>query len=107
MNDRQYSTRRTAEDLEGQNEEHIEGLSAKVKLLKDITINIGSEVRDSMNMLSGMTDQFSEATGLLGGTFRRMRTMADNQGSQFCFWLFFLLACVFFFFFVWMWRRFL
>jgi hypothetical protein len=69
-----YAATRTAEDLEGQNNEHLEGLSAKVKLLKDvspaclqhwnraadcggakqITINIGNEVRDSTKMLSGM-----------------------------------------------------
>ena len=33
-----YANNRTAEDLEGQNDEHLEGLSAKVKMLKDVRI---------------------------------------------------------------------
>ncbi|KAF7982082.1 hypothetical protein HWV62_30390 [Athelia sp. TMB] len=45
---------RFADDLEGQNDEHLEGLSAKVKLLKDITSAIGNEVRDSTVQLSQM-----------------------------------------------------
>lgn len=32
----QYASQRTAEDLESQNEEELEGLGAKVKLLKDV-----------------------------------------------------------------------
>ena len=31
-----YASQRTAEDLESQNEEQLEGLSAKVKMLKDV-----------------------------------------------------------------------
>lgn len=73
-----YAADRTAEDIEGQNDEALEGLSQKVKLLKNvrhgrslellvgetdhcarlhpmqITINIGNEVRDSTKMLNGM-----------------------------------------------------
>ncbi|KAG8969868.1 hypothetical protein FRC03_000114 [Tulasnella sp. 419] len=49
-----YGAQRTAEDLEGQNDERLEGLTAKVKLLKDITIGIGNEVRDSTIQLSQM-----------------------------------------------------
>lgn len=33
----QYASQRTAEDLESQNEEELEGLGAKVKLLKDVS----------------------------------------------------------------------
>lgn len=35
-----YAANRTAEDLEGQNDEHLEGLSAKVKMLKNVTITL-------------------------------------------------------------------
>jgi len=45
---------RAAEDIEGQNDEALGALSQKVKLLKNITINIGNEVRDSTKMLNGM-----------------------------------------------------
>jgi hypothetical protein len=76
-NDR-YAADRTAEDLEGQNDDALQGLSQKVKLLKNvrfplspptkvteahslrwqITINIGNEVRDSTKMLNGMVRLF-------------------------------------------------
>jgi blocked-early-in-transport protein 1 len=70
------SGHRYADDLEGQNDEHLEGLSAKVKLLKDVcclvrsdlvyawhslhrpfvklSIGIGNEVRESTIQLSQM-----------------------------------------------------
>lgn len=35
-----YAANRTAEDLEGQNEEHLEGLSAKVRMLKDVSEDV-------------------------------------------------------------------
>ncbi|KAG8220077.1 hypothetical protein J3R82DRAFT_1095 [Butyriboletus roseoflavus] len=49
---------RYADDLEGQNDEQLEGLSAKVKMLKDITIGIGNEVRESTVQLSQMARSF-------------------------------------------------
>lgn len=45
---------RTAEQLEEQNDEHLEGLSAKVRMLKDITVGIGNEVRDSTKDLDSL-----------------------------------------------------
>ncbi|KAG6837120.1 hypothetical protein H0H93_014426 [Arthromyces matolae] len=45
---------RYADDLESQNDEALEGLSAKVKILKDITVGIGNEVRESAVQLSNM-----------------------------------------------------
>ncbi|ORY54486.1 hypothetical protein BCR35DRAFT_272175, partial [Leucosporidium creatinivorum] len=100
-----YAAQRTAEDLEGQNNENIEGLSAKVRLLKDITINIGNEVRDSTKLLSGMNDTFDETGGFLGGTMKKMNKMARKQGGQWCLWMGFLIICFFVFFWTWVWRR--
>ncbi|BGP13224.1 hypothetical protein JCM10213_005006 [Rhodosporidiobolus nylandii] len=100
-----YAADRTAEDLEGQNEEALEGLSQKVKLLKNITINIGNEVRDSTKMLNGMNDTFGETGTYLSGTMRKMRKMARKQGSQWCLWVGFLLIVLLVFFWTWVWRR--
>jgi len=100
----QPSGHRFADDLEGQNDEALEGLAAKVKLLKDITIGIGNEVRDSTVQLSQMNDAFSETSGILAGTFRRMNNMASRQG---CRWLWYIvfIAVVFWFFIVMWWFR--
>lgn len=45
---------RTAEQLEEQNDDRLEGLSAKVRILKDITVGIGNEVRDSTKDLDSL-----------------------------------------------------
>ncbi|KAL8291658.1 hypothetical protein RQP46_001916 [Phenoliferia psychrophenolica] len=104
-NANQGAARSAAEDIEGQNNDHLEGLSAKVRMLKQITVNIGTEISDSTKMLSGMNDTFDTTGGFLGGTVRKMNKMAKRQGGQFCYWMFFLLLCSGVFFWTWLWRR--
>ncbi|KAJ7492827.1 hypothetical protein FB451DRAFT_1389171 [Mycena latifolia] len=96
---------RFADDLEGQNDEQLDGLSAKVKLLKDITIGIGNEVRESTKQLSEMNDAFAETSGILGGTFRRMNNMAARQGCRWLWYIVFLIIVFWFFIVVWWFRR--
>ncbi|KAI0067852.1 hypothetical protein BV25DRAFT_1896797, partial [Artomyces pyxidatus] len=96
---------RYADDLEGQNDDALEGLSAKVKMLKDITIGIGNEVRDSTIQLSQMNDAFAETSGILGGTFRRMNNMAARQGCRWLWYIIFLMIVFWFFIVVWWFRR--
>ncbi|CCM02183.1 uncharacterized protein FIBRA_04262 [Fibroporia radiculosa] len=93
----QPSGQRFADDLEGQNDEHLEGLTAKVKLLKDITIGIGNEVRESTVQLRQMNDAFSETSGILAGTFRRMNNMAARQGCRWLWYIVFLIIVFWFF----------
>ncbi|KAI9572678.1 hypothetical protein HD554DRAFT_2061993 [Boletus coccyginus] len=99
------SGHRYTDDLEGQNDERLEGLSAKVKLLKDITIGIGNEVRESTVQLSQMNDAFSETSGILAGTFRRMNNMAERQGCRWLWYIIFLVFVFWFFIIVWWFRR--
>ncbi|EIW64904.1 uncharacterized protein TRAVEDRAFT_55704 [Trametes versicolor FP-101664 SS1] len=101
----QAQGQRYADDLEGQNDEHLEGLTAKVKLLKDITIGIGNEVRDSTIQLSQMNDAFAETSGILSGTFRRMNNMASRQGCRWLWYIVFLIIVFWFFIIVWWFRR--
>jgi len=96
---------RYADDLENQNDEHLEGLSAKVKLLKTITIGIGNEVRESTVQLSQMNDAFSETSGILSGTFRRMNNMAQRHGCRWLWYIVFLVVVFWFFIIVWWLRR--
>jgi len=99
------SGHRYVDDLEGQNDEQLEGLSAKVKLLKNITIGIGNEVRESTVQLSQMNDAFAETSGILAGTFRRMNNMAERQGFRWLWYILFLLFVFWFFIIVWWIRR--
>ncbi|KAI0762538.1 hypothetical protein C8Q74DRAFT_1290903, partial [Fomes fomentarius] len=86
-----------ADDLESQNDEHLEGLTAKVKLLKDITFCMSNEVRESTVQLSQMNDAFSETSGTLAGTLRRMNNMAVRQGCRWLWYIAFLIVVFWFF----------
>ncbi|KAI5991519.1 hypothetical protein EDD15DRAFT_2388495 [Pisolithus albus] len=99
------SGHRYADDLENQNDEALEGLSAKVKLLKDITVGIGNEVRESTIQLSQMNDAFTETGGILAGTFRRMNNMAERQGCRWLWYIVFVILVFWFFIVVWWFRR--
>ncbi|WVQ79128.1 hypothetical protein IAT38_001223 [Cryptococcus sp. DSM 104549] len=96
---------RATHDIEGQNDERLDGLLGKVKLLKDITVGIGNEVRDSNLQLGNMNDTFSSTSTFLGGTFRRMNKMAKRQGSNWCWFMLFLLFVMWIFVVLWWWRR--
>ncbi|KAH9982223.1 hypothetical protein BGW80DRAFT_1161823, partial [Lactifluus volemus] len=96
---------RFVDDLEGQNDDAVQGLSAKVKILKEITIGIGNEVRESTIQLGQMNDAFAETSGILAGTFRRMNTMAERQGCRWLWYIIFLIFVFWFFIVVWWFRR--
>ncbi|KAF9785976.1 hypothetical protein BJ322DRAFT_1099735 [Thelephora terrestris] len=96
---------RFADDLEGQNDERLEGLTAKVKLLKDISIGIGNEVKNSVPDLNTLADTFAESSGILNGTFRRMNNMSQRQGCRWLWYMVFLIVVFWFFIVVWWWRR--
>ncbi|KZS93278.1 hypothetical protein SISNIDRAFT_454422 [Sistotremastrum niveocremeum HHB9708] len=101
----EYSRRRTAEELESQNDEQLEGLSAKVKQLKQVTIAIGAEVKDSTIQLTQMNDAFAETGGILSGTFRRLQNMSSRQGCRWLWYMVFLIIVFWFFIVVWWFRR--
>lgn len=86
-----YSATRTAEDLEEQNDQRLEGLTARVSMLKEITLNIGTEVRESTKDLGTLGEAFESTSAFLGGTFKRMNKMAKRQGGWFCNMMLFLL----------------
>ncbi|KAL9938873.1 hypothetical protein V8E36_002592 [Tilletia maclaganii] len=102
---RSYAQQRTAEDLEEANDERLEGLSARVKMLKDITVGIGNEVRDSTKDLDVLGGAFSTTSAFLGGTFIKMNRMASRQSSWFCNMMLFILFVIWIFVFLWWWRR--
>ncbi|SJX61712.1 related to BET1-Type II membrane protein required for vesicular transport between ER and Golgi [Sporisorium reilianum f. sp. reilianum] len=100
-----YSATRTAEDLEEQNDQRLDGLTARVSMLKEITLNIGTEVRESTKDLGTLGEAFENTSAFLGGTFKRMNKMARRQGGWFCNMMLFLLFVTWIFVFLWWWRR--
>ncbi|KAI8888189.1 hypothetical protein K501DRAFT_282904 [Backusella circina FSU 941] len=86
--------------LEGQNEEDISGLSAKVKILKNITGRIGDEIRSGNSLIDTMNDQFSNTGSVLGKTMNNFKIMASKEsGTMWCMLTLFIVCVVFFFYF--------
>ncbi|KAK9856999.1 hypothetical protein MYU51_021519 [Penicillium brevicompactum] len=86
--------------LESQNDAEVEGISAKVKMLKDITLAIGDEIRDTTHMTE-LNDSFDNTRVRLRGTMNRMMRMADSTGVGWRVWLGFFFAVFLLFFYVW------
>ncbi|CAN0056907.1 unnamed protein product [Discosporangium mesarthrocarpum] len=68
--------------MEMQNNAHINDLSDQVSLLKNLTIDIGQEVRSQNELIDGMEGQMFDAGGLLGGTLQRINNMMARGGSR-------------------------
>ena len=112
-------------ELENQNDAQVEGISAKVKMLKDvcltspspslhldpqlkspfasqITVAIGDEIRDSSKLADTMNDSFDNTRVRLRGTMNRMLRMAEKTGVGWRVWLGFFAAVIVLFWYVWL-----
>ncbi|KAG0157942.1 Protein transport protein [Penicillium digitatum] len=86
--------------LESQNDIEVEGISAKVKMLKDITLAIGDEIRDTTH-ITDLNDSFDNTRVRLRGNMNRMLRMAESTGIGWRVWLGFIFAVFLLFFYVW------
>ena len=89
-------------ELENQNDQHLEGMSAKVKMLKDITVAIGDEIRSSSSLADTMNDSFDNTRVRLRGTMNRMLRMAEKTGVGWKIWVLFFAAVWLIFVYVWL-----
>ncbi|KAF2710906.1 hypothetical protein K504DRAFT_403906 [Pleomassaria siparia CBS 279.74] len=97
----QYSSA-VLDELESQNDEQVGVLTGKVKMLKDLTTLIGTEIRDSTTLAETMNDSFENSRLKLKGTMTRMLRMADKTGVGWKVWLGFFAAVIFLFWYVWL-----
>ncbi|KAH7413144.1 hypothetical protein BKA64DRAFT_346325 [Cadophora sp. MPI-SDFR-AT-0126] len=88
-------------ELESQNDGQVEGIMGKVRQLKDMTIAIGDEIRESSALAEKMNDSFDGTRLRLKGTMNRMLVMAERTGVGWKVWLAFFAAVGFLFFWVW------
>ncbi|KAL2753683.1 hypothetical protein ACRALDRAFT_2044036 [Sodiomyces alcalophilus JCM 7366] len=89
-------------ELESQNDAQVEGIMGKVKILKDMTISIGDEIRDSSALAGKMNDTFDSTRLRLRGTMNRMLVMAERTGISWKVWLLFFIAIWILFVYVWL-----
>lgn len=87
--------------LESQNDEQVEGLSAKIKMLKEVTVEIGDKVRADNKLLQNMEESFERAQVKLRGTFGRMMRMAEKSGVGWKAWVGLFFAIFLVFWYVW------
>ncbi|KAE8350755.1 hypothetical protein BDV28DRAFT_138524 [Aspergillus coremiiformis] len=87
--------------LESQNDTEVEGISAKVKMLKDLTLAIGEEIRDT-STIAELNDTFDNTRLRIRGNMNRMLRMAQRTGVGWRVWLTFFLAVFVLFAYVWM-----
>ncbi|KAJ5726537.1 uncharacterized protein N7483_007894 [Penicillium malachiteum] len=86
--------------LESQNDSEVEGITAKVKMLKDLTMAIGDEIRDTTHM-TDLESSFENTRVRLRGNMNRMLRMAERTGVGWRVWFGFFCAVFFLFFYVW------
>ncbi|KAI1325605.1 hypothetical protein F5Y16DRAFT_401184 [Xylariaceae sp. FL0255] len=89
-------------ELESQNDQQVEGILGKVKILKEMTVAIGDEIRDSTALAEKMNGTFDSTRVRLRGTMNRMLLMAERTGVGWKVWLLFFAAVIFIFFWVWL-----
>jgi len=90
--------------LESQDSDHSAQtslLSSKVSQLKQLSLAIGDEIRESSSLAQNINDQFEGASTRLKGTMRRMLRMAERTGVGWRVWVGFFVVvwCLF----VWVW----
>ncbi|KAK1830771.1 hypothetical protein QBC39DRAFT_103338 [Podospora conica] len=89
-------------ELESQNDAQVDGILGKVRILKDMTMAIGDEIRDSSALADKMNDGFDRTRLRLRGTMNRMLVMAERTGVGWKVWLGFFAAVVLVFMYVWL-----
>ncbi|KAI7162383.1 hypothetical protein KC349_g2063 [Hortaea werneckii] len=97
----QYSNA-VMEELESQNDDEAGEMSKKVRMLKDLTMAIGDEIRDSTAFAEKMNDQFEGTKNRLRGTMNRMLRMAERTGVGWRIWLGFFVFIFLLFVYVWL-----
>lgn len=100
---KRHTSTAVLDHLEAQNEnDQTSLLSSKVSQLKQLSMAIGEEIRDSSSLAQTINDSFENTSVKLKGTMRRMLRMAEKTGVGWRVWLGFFVAVWLIFFYVWL-----
>lgn len=86
----------TEEVLENDNERMAQELSGKISSLKDISIELGNEVRYQDKLLRGLDDDVDRSSGFLGKTMGRVLRLGKGNHNYYIFYLFIFSIFIFF-----------
>jgi len=90
--------------LEDENKRLEEEMKGKVKALKSLSIDIGTEVREQNKFLNEMDSDFDSSSGLLGKTMGRLKALTN--AGHWKLWLYVAAFAFFVFFMCWVIVRF-
>lgn len=68
--------------LEGDNDAQVNLLAGKVGQLKELSIAIGSHVREDNKLLGEIDNSFDTTGGLLGGTMKRLGNLTSSNDNR-------------------------
>ena len=68
--------------FEEENNAQISALKDQVSALKELTLDINTEVNEQNKFLNNMSSDFDSTEGLLGGTMGKLKHMVDQGGSK-------------------------
>lgn len=98
-----YTSTAVLDHLEAQNENaQTSLLTSKVSQLKQLSIAIGDEIRESSSLAQSINDSFENTSVRLKGTMRRMLRMAERTGVGWKVWLGFFALVWLIFVYVWL-----
>lgn len=83
--------------LETENDQMTDELRGKIRKLKDLSINIGDEVRYQNKMLGDFDDDVDKTGGFLATTMNRVKRMGRSGGHRTYWCYMFLFALLVFF----------
>eukprot|EP00937_MAST-01D_sp_MAST-1D-sp2_P004919 g4919.t1 len=68
--------------FEQENDAQISALHGQIGQLKELTLNINSEVNEQNKFLNNMGKEFDDTEGLLSGTMGKLKNMVAAGGSS-------------------------
>ena len=76
-----YGTAAYDAHMENENDMQIGELAGKVSALKDISNQINIHIKGDNKMLDELDNSFDTTTGMLGGTMKRLTSVAQSAGG--------------------------
>ncbi|GME76784.1 unnamed protein product [Ambrosiozyma monospora] len=98
---RDYSASAIAE-LESQSNEKLGMMSFKVSSLKELSMKMGDQIKNSKGSLANLNSDFDKAGSKIKGNMKRMYIMAEKSGIPLKVWFAFFAFVFFLFFYVWL-----
>lgn len=83
-------------EIEEENDQMTSELQEKIGVLKDLTIDIGNEIKYQDKMLRNVDDDMDRTSGFLGNTMSKVIRLTRGSHNYYIFYLFLFSIFVFF-----------